>query len=295
MAARIEGAGTRSWAGSLITEEQRAEFDDRGFVLLEGAVAPPLVDRLSRATDRVWMHRQAQGLDHRASLHVKGFVTLDDAFLDLLDHPTTFRLVVGILGWNIFVYHCHLDVNPPAGAASTPRWGWHRDGERIDLDLGMRPGPMMSVKVAYFLTDVSEPDRGNLLVIPGSHRLDTTPRRVDGRLSPPGAVPILAKPGTAVLFDRRLWHARSDNRSSVTRKALFLAYSYRWVRPREDLALSSTLRARLSPTRRQLLGAGSGPTGHYVPTPDDVPVRGLYCPEHSSSSRFSAIQGGWGG
>ncbi|MBA3728730.1 MAG: phytanoyl-CoA dioxygenase family protein, partial [Actinobacteria bacterium] len=160
MAARIEGTGTRSWAGPLITEEQRAEFDDRGFVLLEGALAPPLVDRLTQATERIWTEQLAKGLDHGASLQLKGFVTLDDAFLDLLDHPTTFPLVVGILGWNIFLYHCHLDVNPPARTASTSRWGWHRDGERIDLDLAMRPGPMMSVKVAFFLTDVSEADRG---------------------------------------------------------------------------------------------------------------------------------------
>lgn len=84
MAARIEGAGTRSWAGPLITEEQRAEFDDRGFVLLEGALAPPLVDRLTQATERIWTEQLAKGLDHGASLHLKGFVTLDDAFLDLL-------------------------------------------------------------------------------------------------------------------------------------------------------------------------------------------------------------------
>lgn len=275
MAARMEGASTRPWAGPLITEGQRAEFDDRGFVLIEGALAPPLVDRLTRATDRVWTEQLAKGLDHGASLHLKGFVTLDDAFLDLLDHPTTFPLVVGILGWNIFVYHCHLDVNPPVGTASTHRWGWHRDGERIDQDLAMRPGPMMSVKVAFFLTDVSEPERGNLHVIPGSHRLDMAPRRVDGSLSPPGAIPIVARPGTAVVFDRRLWHARSDNRSSLTRKALFLAYSYRWIRPREELSLPPGLAATLSPIRRQLLGAASGPMGHYVPTSEEVPVKEL--------------------
>lgn len=115
MAAYIEGTRTRPWAGPLITEEQRAEFDDRGFVLLEGVLARPLVERLTRATDRVWKEQRAGGLDHGGSLHLKGFVTLDAAFLDLLDHPTTFRLVVGHPRMDIFVYHCHLDVNPPRG------------------------------------------------------------------------------------------------------------------------------------------------------------------------------------
>ena len=43
--------------------------------------------------------------------------------------------------------------------------------------------------------------------------------------------------GDAVLFDRRLWHRRSRNGSPITRKALFYAYTFRWVRAR---ATSST-------------------------------------------------------
>ena len=88
--------------------------------------------------------------------------------------------------------------------------------------------------MAHFLTDLSAPGRGNMMVIPGSHLQNTLPRPPDPqRPGPPpaGAIELLAEPGTAVVFDRRLWHARSDNRSPLTRKALFLAYTYRWVRP----------------------------------------------------------------
>ncbi|MGH2652047.1 MAG: phytanoyl-CoA dioxygenase family protein, partial [Actinomycetota bacterium] len=143
-------------------------------------------------------------------------------------------LIVELLGPNIFMHHCHLDVHPPELDAPQP-WMWHQDGGIVNRDLETKPRPRLSVKVAWFLTDVSEPGRGNFVVLPGSHlqnEIDRPPGD-DNRL--PGAVPVLAKPGDAVLFDRRLWHMRSPNRSEYTRKALFYTYTYRWIRPRDDL------------------------------------------------------------
>ena len=48
---------------------------------------------------------------------------------------------------------------------------------------------------------------------------------------------MLAKPGTAVFFDRRLWHAPSPNWSEVTRKVLFYGYGYRWIRTKDDMTV----------------------------------------------------------
>jgi ectoine hydroxylase len=78
-----------------------------------------------------------------------------------------------------------------------------------------------------------------------------------------------------VILDRRLWHARGDNTSRATRKVLFYAYTYRWIRPRDDLGLEPARLAALSPIRRQLLGAGTSAIGHWIPTDDDVPLREL--------------------
>jgi ectoine hydroxylase-related dioxygenase (phytanoyl-CoA dioxygenase family) len=110
-------------------------------------------------------------------------------------------------------------------------------------------------------------------VIPGSHRHDKLARPPDGSLVPPGAEPVLLPAGSAVVFDRRLWHARGDNVSKVTRKALFYAYTYRWIRPRDELRIDPELLEAATPTRRQLLGAGTSAIGHWIPTEDDVPLR----------------------
>jgi ectoine hydroxylase len=240
------------------------DLQQDGYVIVEDALGPEATRRLTDAVDRVWAAERPDG----TALHLLGFLGRDAAFVELVDHPATFPLVYGELGWNIYVYHCHLDVHPPLDEA--PRWRWHQDGGRQNLELES-PRPRLSLKVAYFLTDVEAPEQGALRVIPGSHLRDTLPR---GR-EPEEAIPLLVRSGSAVVFDRRLWHARGDNRSERTRKALFYGYTYRWIRPRDDLGLSAEQLDTLDPVRRQLLGGGTSAIGYWIPTEEDVPLRAI--------------------
>jgi ectoine hydroxylase len=240
------------------------DFERDGYVVVENALDADAIAQLAEAVDRVWREERPDG----TALHLLGFLGRDTAFIELIDHPTTFPLVYGLLGWNIYVYHCHLDVHPRLH--EPPRWRWHQDGGRQNLELES-PRPRLSVKVAYFLTDVETPDQGALRVIPGSHRRDTLSK---GR-EPAEATPLLVRAGSAVVFDRRLWHARGDNVSQRTRKALFYGYTYRWIRPRDDLGLSAQQIAGLDPVRRQLLGAGTSAIGYWIPTEEDVPLRAI--------------------
>ena len=91
-------------------------------------------------------------------------------------------------------------------------------------------------------------------------------------MDPPGAIPLTVKAGTAVVLDRRLRHARGDNRSEATRIALFYAYTYRWIRPRGEYPLLLA-DPDLSPRRRQLLGGAASALGHWQPEAGDVPLR----------------------
>ena len=231
-----------------------SRLEDEGYVRLPGALDRTTVQRLTRAVDDVWgRHRAEPAARGVEPLHLLAFLAEDATFLPLLDHRPVLDVIVASLGTNIFMYHCHLDVHPPQ-EATTSTWMWHQDGGIQNRDLETSPRPRMSLKVAYFLTDVSEPGRGNFAVLPGSHRRNEIGRPADGSNDLPGAVPILAEPGDAVVFDRRLWHMRSDNASDVTRKALFLAYTYRWVGPRDELALPPAMVARMTPVQRQLAG-----------------------------------------
>jgi ectoine hydroxylase-related dioxygenase (phytanoyl-CoA dioxygenase family) len=259
------------------------ELDRDGYAILEHAVEPELLDRLLGAVNRIWRER-ADG----EALHLLGFVGLDPAFIELLDHPRALRVVVGVLGPNVYVYHCHLDVHPPLRGRPEPTWRWHQDGGRQNIELAS-PRPLLSLKVAYFLTDVDCAEHGALWLIPRSHRRDRLARPRNGSVVPEGAIPLMVRAGTAVVFDRRLWHARGDNVADRTRCVLFYAYTHRWIRPRDDLlGVDDALLATLDPVRRQLLGSGASTNGYWMPTEDDLPLamryKALACASTSSAT-----------
>jgi ectoine hydroxylase len=249
----------------------REAFERDGYVLVENALTRDEVERLTTAVDDVYAdERAAEG----GPLHLLAFCGRDAAFLALLDHPSTLPLVVDVLGPNVFMYHCHLDVHPHEDDHPRP-WMWHQDGGVVNRDLETEPRPRLSVKLAYFLTDVSEPGRGNFVVLPGSHMRNAIARPPDDDNDLPGATPILARAGDAVMFDRRLWHMRSPNRSRLTRKALFYAYTYRWIRPRDDLHVRPELLELVTPVRAQLLGAGTRAVDFWMPDEVELPVRAV--------------------
>jgi ectoine hydroxylase-related dioxygenase (phytanoyl-CoA dioxygenase family) len=162
---------------------------------------------------------------------------------------------------------------------------WHKDSGRLNLELESDPQPRVSLKVAFFLTDTSELGRANLYVIPGSHLQNTLPRPEQG--DPEGAMAVRVKPGTAVFFDRRIWHASSPNLSEITRKVLFYGYSYRWLRPRDNMTVAHYLE-RCDPIRRQLLGHSvNGGYGYSSPQAEDVPLR-AWLEEHLGPERVPA-------
>jgi ectoine hydroxylase-related dioxygenase (phytanoyl-CoA dioxygenase family) len=233
----------------------REDFERDGFVIVPEALCATEVRRLRAAVDRVWEDEAGSA----GMLHRLAFVGLDDAFLELVDHPRCLPLVSGVLGPNVYVYHCHLDVHPPEPRAE-PRWRWHQDGGRQNVELES-PRPRLSVKVAYFLTDVPTAEHGALRVVPGSQVRDTLSRDRE----PADAVPVLVEAGSAVVFDRRLWHARGDNVSDRTRKVLFYGYTHRWIRPRDELTLDPDRLTRLTPLRRRLLGYAEDTKDYWFP------------------------------
>ena len=263
-----------------LTDAERQAFNETGFLQIPDALSQDQVAALTAVTDRVFETKLAAGHDPRKSLFYPNFLPDDDQFQDLVDYAPVFPKVWGILGWNIYLYHAHLIVTPPTGEPMSDKtFGWHQDSGRVNVEIESHPRPRLSLKVAYFLSDTSEPGRGNFWIIPGSHLCDTLERPADGVGQPEGAIPVLAKPGTAVFFDRRLWHTASPNASDVTRKVLFYGYGYRWIRTKDDMTVQD-LWERSDPVRRQLLGWGLNCNGYYSPTDEDVPLR-QWLREHS--------------
>jgi ectoine hydroxylase len=268
-----------------MTAQQREEFEENGFLIIRGALSESEVAFYADAIDRVYEAEKAAGrLSPEGAMHLLSAVTHCPDAAGLIDHPRTFPLVWSMIGWNVHIYHSHLDVHPPIRAKKPFRFEWHQDGGRQNREFETDPRPRVSVKLAYWLSDVSEKGRGNLKVVPGSHRMnwiDGPPRRDVEWPEPEGAIEVQVAPGDVVFFDRRIWHARSDNYSDITRKAMFFGYTLRWIAIRDELEPLHASEAfeKLSPVRKQLLGGigkgipgqldGDHSWGHY---PDTTPV-----------------------
>jgi ectoine hydroxylase-related dioxygenase (phytanoyl-CoA dioxygenase family) len=90
---------------------------------------------------------------------------------------------------------------------------------------------------------------------------------------PYGAVEIQCKPGTAVLFEQRTWHAVGPNLSDLTRKAVFFGYAYRWIQPMDYIEMPQRLIEQADPIQKQMLGYITHNTGFYLPKEEEVPLR----------------------
>jgi ectoine hydroxylase len=242
-------------AGQPMTADERAGFERDGYLLVAGVLDARRVAFYASVLDDLYQRQRRNGLlSAGGALHQLSAVATCPELAPLVDHPRILGLVWSVAGWNLHVDHCHIDIHPPAGAEPPSRFGWHQDGGRQNRELETDPRPRLSVKAAWWLSDVSRPGRGNLQLVPGSHtsnRIHGPPRRQLPWPDPPGALEVTAGPGEVVLLDRRVWHARSPNRSAVTRKAVCFGYTYRWVRGRDRVPAGP---AGLTPVRRQLLG-----------------------------------------
>ena len=263
-----------------LTDEERQSFDENGFIVVPGALDSATIQSLLDATEELERvqrpHYAARGLKPHHALNILDFVGKDERFLPMIDWPKTFMKVIDILGWHIQLYHSHVIYTPPLPEEvryAKRRLGWHQDSGRINLDIESVPRPRISLKVGFFITDTSAKDRGNFHVVPGSHRRNKLFLPDDLTSDPPDAIPIHTKPGDAVFFDRRLWHAAGRNTSTVLRRALFYGYSYRWLKPRDNMTVEHYM-ADADPVRKQLLGASpNGGFGFTSPTDEDVPLK----------------------
>lgn len=292
-----------------MNEEQKRDFEEKGYVVLENFFTPDELARLLDAVNEVAATvRQTKALGPGDPFAIRNALAHHEAFLDLIDHPRMLPLVVDAIGWNIQIRTTHLDYRPPypeeleAGAVGTGKGADHQAGyrnvlwhpdlanlfEAVSLDGRL---PFMELKVFYVLSDLTQPNSGNLWMVPGSHK--HTPqelRAMDFKVDPTEAVELLLPPGTAVLWRTATWHCVGPNQSQQTRKIMHIGYHHRWLRPTDYMQQDPALIARSSPIRRQLLGAlpsGGNPLGDdpdFHPSSqywltknrEDVPLRAWY-------------------
>jgi ectoine hydroxylase len=258
-----------------LTADERLRFERDGYLVVRDALSSDSVGTLRAHVDHIYSKRLREGFDSHAYFFFPNFLPEHDDFLEVVDNPRILPKVWGILGFNIYLYHAHFAVAPPVlpeAQAEPERKAFHQDSGRVNKELESSPRPRLSLKVGYFLQAEPRPGNGNLYVVPGSHRSDDLPPSEATDQDPAGTVAVEGSPGSAVIFDRRIWHSASRNRGDTPRKVLFYGYGYRWLRTKDDMTVGHLLE-RSDPIRRQLLGGGLNANGHYSPTDEDVPLK----------------------
>jgi ectoine hydroxylase-related dioxygenase (phytanoyl-CoA dioxygenase family) len=248
------------------TPADRTAFDNSGYLVVENFFTPDHVARLVAATTRASARRREQvrtGEKQTGFTQVTGegstriFYLLDDdpLFLELLDWPALMPYVHGLL--NAKPHHCASDsIVEHGGDFMTRHGGWHLDGH----DEGFRnlgwPIPLLQLKVGYYLSDMTRPGNGNLLVVPGSHKALRPPSL--GEMARPDHMPgetqVCAPAGTAILFHNALWHTAAPYTSpSNGRTMLYYAYEHPWMVASEEHwgFTKEFYNRRLSPAQRK--------------------------------------------
>lgn len=254
-----------------LSVEQGRDWEEQGFFVLRGALSGRLLDDVLEAADEVEARKRAErNLGPNDTLEVRNAIVEHDAFWELLDYAETFPLVLDLMGGDIQLSTSHLIVRPPVPGdtpATFKAIGWHADAPQA-IAYDNRP---ISMKIGYFLSDVTRPGSGALLVSPGSHKTTNPERDENGDVRE--IVEINAAPGDAVLFNHRTYHAVGPNYSGRHRKVLYMGYNRRWLRPIDYAKMPDEILSRFDPIRRQLLGETVTQCGHYLPSKDDQPLK----------------------
>ena len=102
---------------ALVPMAERERFEQDGYLIIRGALTRDEVLCYRKALDRAYLSAEADRyVAPGGSLHRLSAVAHCPQVAGLVDHPAAFPYVWSLLGWNIHVYHSHLDVHPPLAA-----------------------------------------------------------------------------------------------------------------------------------------------------------------------------------
>ena len=243
-----------------VPDEDIQHFDQQGYLIVRNALDEETVERLIRAGDSLVTSDLRTNRQLNPTGLYDGFrnsIALHDDFIPLIDHERILPTVVHLLGANLHVMTSHLIVKQPDSEdapISTRLPGWHRDYAQAMHDMGNVAIPRLLVKCAYYLTDLTEKNRGVTMIAPGSHLLTDRPELHDGEVAPIGAIAPSLAPGDCLIFENRLFHAGAAHRGPDPRKAIMIGYGYRWVVPMDYVRQEQAFIDKLTPLQRYLVG-----------------------------------------
>jgi ectoine hydroxylase-related dioxygenase (phytanoyl-CoA dioxygenase family) len=239
---------TRRWVSlpSADLARHRREIDEQGFTLVHGVGDRGWLARVGERIDELLRQEgsaagsefsQEEGAARLSDLANKGEV-FDRTWLD----PWLHDLVGHVVGPFKFS-----SLNFRESLPGTGHQELHPDAPDLDC---------LAVN-SIWAVDEFTADNGATRVVPGSHRVPRSAMPSDRRAVHPREIVIACPAGSVIVYDVRLWHSATLNRSGARRRALHAVFCQRHVPQQLDQRryLRPETRARLPIEALRLLDA----------------------------------------
>jgi phytanoyl-CoA hydroxylase len=213
-----------------VSAAQARQYDEAGYFLLEGALAPGEVEALMQAIDPLEartvaaLRERAGGRSFIARADEITFSThlvVESLLLRRFTSSALFAdLAADLIGPDVRLYWDQAVYKKPGAESPFP---WHQDNGYAFVE----PQQYLTCWVA--LTDATE-ENGCPWVVPGLHRLGTLAHEYSDigfvcLREPPDAVPVPAPAGSIVVFSSLTPHSTGANRTNAVRKAYIVQFA----------------------------------------------------------------------
>ena len=234
-----------------------AEFENEGYVVVEGVISTDAADELFAAFDDLPLGGSPSSVPGAAPGRLQAnerALLRNPRFLDVVTQPVLLESVEAVLGDDVHLLAFEA-IQIPVGGGK-PR-DWHSDFHFPT------EAPLVA-NTAIYLQDMRD-EAGPLYVVPGSHLWNREPSPDEVEAELPGELKLPLSRGSAVIFHGRLWHTGSSNASGRPRRAIFPYFGQRWIKRMDDFyrsPLPDAILASEDPVVRRLFGLDPGSLVH---------------------------------
>jgi ectoine hydroxylase-related dioxygenase (phytanoyl-CoA dioxygenase family) len=235
-----------------MTDEERRQLDEQGFVVLHDAMGAPLLSELRKRIGELFDEEgDRAGHEFRTEEHARRLANLVDKG-EVFRHAIVLRPVLDyvrhVLGPEIKLSSLNARSADPDSEVGQPL---HVDMAAVPDERGY-----WVCNTVWMLDDFTR-ENGPTRMVPGSHTWGKRPQDVlDDPLAPhPDEVLLTGKAGSIAVMNAHLWHAGTANRTSAPRLAMHAFYC-RGDKPQQQYQkqlLRAAVQASLTPELRQIL------------------------------------------
>jgi ectoine hydroxylase-related dioxygenase (phytanoyl-CoA dioxygenase family) len=235
-----------------MTDREKQQLDERGYVLLENFMGARLLDELRRRIGELYVEEgERAGAEFRTEEHAHRLA-------NLVDKGEVFRRAIALPGLLVYVQHVlgpEIKLSSLNARSADPG---SEVGQPLHVDMAAIPDEKgYWVCNTVWMLDDFTPENGATRMVPGSHKSGKRPQDVlDDPMAPhEDEVLLLGKAGSVAVMNAHMWHAGSANRSTSPRLAMHAFYCRR-DKPQQQYQkqlLRPEVQASLSAEMRHLL------------------------------------------